>query len=148
LVIALYEKVRPLSPFHLALQTALMRRRAEQVQRVKNKWKVTLKDGLVSVNGKEYLFAKCQGYVLLFFRGEQHLLNFEFDAVSSSGEKGELSSACGVVRVPFPYPTCSRPRRSLRNAASFPCSLRLVDLRPLVSLLPLSSHLVPLLPRQ
>ncbi|BGP17104.1 hypothetical protein JCM10213_003883 [Rhodosporidiobolus nylandii] len=33
----------------------------EKVQRVKNKWKVTLKDGLVSVNGKEYLFAKCQG---------------------------------------------------------------------------------------
>lgn len=36
-----------------------------QVQRVKNKWKVTLKDGLVSVNGKEYLFAKCTGYVVL-----------------------------------------------------------------------------------
>ncbi|KAM0749054.1 TFIIA-domain-containing protein [Meredithblackwellia eburnea MCA 4105] len=33
----------------------------EKVQRVKNKWKVTLKDGLVSVGGKEYLFAKCQG---------------------------------------------------------------------------------------
>ncbi|GAA5911876.1 hypothetical protein JCM6882_005226 [Rhodosporidiobolus microsporus] len=33
----------------------------EKVQRVKNKWKVTLKDGLVSVNGKEYLFAKCNG---------------------------------------------------------------------------------------
>ncbi|TNY18477.1 transcription factor IIA, alpha/beta subunit-domain-containing protein [Rhodotorula diobovata] len=33
----------------------------EKVQRVKNKWKVTLKDGLVSVNGREYLFAKCQG---------------------------------------------------------------------------------------
>ncbi|KAL8280803.1 hypothetical protein RQP46_006807 [Phenoliferia psychrophenolica] len=33
----------------------------EKVQRTKNKWKVTLKDGLVSVGGKEYLFAKCQG---------------------------------------------------------------------------------------
>ncbi|KAI5476982.1 transcription factor TFIIA complex subunit Toa1 [Pseudohyphozyma bogoriensis] len=33
----------------------------EKVQRVKNKWKVTLKDGIVSVGGKEYLFAKCQG---------------------------------------------------------------------------------------
>ncbi|GAA5865245.1 hypothetical protein JCM1840_003962 [Sporobolomyces johnsonii] len=33
----------------------------EKVQRVKNKWKVTLKDGLVSVNGKDYLFAKCNG---------------------------------------------------------------------------------------
>ncbi|KAK4054615.1 transcription factor IIA subunit alpha [Microbotryomycetes sp. JL221] len=33
----------------------------EKVQRVKNKWKVTFKDGLVSVNGKEYLFTKCNG---------------------------------------------------------------------------------------
>ncbi|KAM0789446.1 hypothetical protein ACM66B_000269 [Microbotryomycetes sp. NB124-2] len=33
----------------------------EKVQRVKNKWKVTFKDGLVSVNGKDYLFAKCNG---------------------------------------------------------------------------------------
>lgn len=34
-----------------------------QVQRVKNKWKVTLKDGLASVNGREFIFAKCQGCV-------------------------------------------------------------------------------------
>ncbi|GAA5871589.1 hypothetical protein JCM16303_000803 [Sporobolomyces ruberrimus] len=33
----------------------------EKVQRVKNKWKVTLKDGLISVNGKDYLFSKCNG---------------------------------------------------------------------------------------
>jgi len=33
----------------------------EKVHRVKNKWKVTLKDGLISVGGKEYLFAKCTG---------------------------------------------------------------------------------------
>ncbi|POY73941.1 hypothetical protein BMF94_2983 [Rhodotorula taiwanensis] len=33
----------------------------EKVQRTKNKWKVTLKDGLISVNGREYLFAKCAG---------------------------------------------------------------------------------------
>ncbi|GAA5936569.1 uncharacterized protein JCM15063_001924 [Sporobolomyces koalae] len=33
----------------------------EKVQRVKNKWKVTLKDGLISVNGKEYVFSKCNG---------------------------------------------------------------------------------------
>ncbi|BGP25522.1 transcription factor TFIIA complex subunit Toa1 [Rhodotorula toruloides] len=33
----------------------------EKVQRVKNKWKVTLKDGLASVNGREFIFAKCQG---------------------------------------------------------------------------------------
>lgn len=32
-----------------------------QVTRVKNKWKVQLKDGIVSANGKDYLFSKCNG---------------------------------------------------------------------------------------
>ena len=31
--------------------------------RVKNKWKCILKDGMIHVNGKDYLFAKCTGYV-------------------------------------------------------------------------------------
>lgn len=35
----------------------------KQVQRVKNKWKCVLKDGIVSVSGKDYLFSKCSGYV-------------------------------------------------------------------------------------
>jgi hypothetical protein len=30
-----------------------------QVARVKNKWKCVLKDGMIHVNGKDYLFAKC-----------------------------------------------------------------------------------------
>lgn len=34
-----------------------------QVARVKNKWKCVLKDGMIHVNGKDYLFAKCNGYV-------------------------------------------------------------------------------------
>ncbi len=34
-----------------------------QVARVKNKWKCVLKDGMIHVNGKDYLFAKCTGYV-------------------------------------------------------------------------------------
>lgn len=38
-----------------------MIRRARQVQRVKNKWKVVFRDGLVRVGGKEYLFSRCQG---------------------------------------------------------------------------------------
>lgn len=33
----------------------------EKVTRVKNKWKVTLKDGIVNVKGKDYLFSKCLG---------------------------------------------------------------------------------------
>lgn len=32
-----------------------------QVQRVKNKWKTTFKDGMVHINGRDYLFAKCTG---------------------------------------------------------------------------------------
>lgn len=33
----------------------------DKVQRVKNKWKCTLKDGVLSANGREYLFHKAQG---------------------------------------------------------------------------------------
>ncbi|KAM0238364.1 hypothetical protein ACHAP5_008649 [Fusarium lateritium] len=33
----------------------------DKVQRVKNKWKCTLKDGVLTVNGKEYVFHKATG---------------------------------------------------------------------------------------
>jgi len=33
----------------------------DKVQRVKNKWKCVLKDGMVHLNGKDYLFSKCTG---------------------------------------------------------------------------------------
>lgn len=33
----------------------------DKVARVKNKWKCILKDGMVHVNGKDYLFSKCTG---------------------------------------------------------------------------------------
>jgi len=33
----------------------------DKVQRVKNKWKCTLKDGVLLVNGKEYVFHKATG---------------------------------------------------------------------------------------
>ncbi|TCD65092.1 hypothetical protein EIP91_003101 [Steccherinum ochraceum] len=33
----------------------------DKVARVKNKWKCVLKDGMIHVNGKDYLFAKCTG---------------------------------------------------------------------------------------
>ena len=33
----------------------------DQVQRVKNKWKTTFKDGMIHINGRDYLFAKCSG---------------------------------------------------------------------------------------
>lgn len=33
----------------------------DKVQRVKNKWKCVLKDGVASIDGRDYLFAKCNG---------------------------------------------------------------------------------------
>ncbi|KAG6920158.1 hypothetical protein DXG01_004924 [Tephrocybe rancida] len=36
----------------------------DKVARVKNKWKCILKDGMIHVNGKDYLFAKCTGRFL------------------------------------------------------------------------------------
>ncbi|KAJ3302306.1 transcription factor IIA subunit alpha [Kappamyces sp. JEL0829] len=33
----------------------------EKVSRVKNKWKCILKDGIVNINGKDYLFNKANG---------------------------------------------------------------------------------------
>ncbi|KAI9094315.1 transcription factor IIA, alpha/beta subunit-domain-containing protein [Phlyctochytrium arcticum] len=33
----------------------------EKVNRVKNKWKCTLKDGIITVNGRDYVFNKAQG---------------------------------------------------------------------------------------
>jgi len=33
----------------------------DKVQRVKNKWKCVLKDGIMHINGKDYLFSKCTG---------------------------------------------------------------------------------------
>ncbi|WFD04607.1 transcription factor IIA subunit alpha [Malassezia obtusa] len=32
-----------------------------QVQRVKNKWKCVLRDGVASIGGRDYLFSKCNG---------------------------------------------------------------------------------------
>ncbi|WVO14311.1 hypothetical protein L204_101943 [Cryptococcus depauperatus] len=33
----------------------------DKVQRVKNKWKTVFKDGMIHLNGKDYLFGKCNG---------------------------------------------------------------------------------------
>ena len=44
-----------------------------QVQRVKNKWKTVFKDGMIHINGKDYLFQKCNGYVVLSVK-RRHLL--------------------------------------------------------------------------
>lgn len=54
-----------------------------QVQRVKNKWKTVFKDGMIHINGKDYLFQKCNGYAV-FWIGHCRLLT---SIVNSSGRR-------------------------------------------------------------
>ena len=56
-----YDKVGIYSP-----PVAITLNKVIQVARVKNKWKCILKDGMIHVNGKDYLFAKCTGYVTIY----------------------------------------------------------------------------------
>lgn len=44
-----------------ALETDIVFCTYDKVARVKNKWKCVLKDGMVHVNGRDYLFQKCTG---------------------------------------------------------------------------------------
>lgn len=72
-----------------------------QVQRVKNKWKCVLRDGVASVGGRDYLFSKCNGFV-----AHAH-------PASSNGSMWrhvEQSTAAPFV------PPCSRYRRATMGA--------------------------------
>ncbi|KAF8507307.1 transcription factor IIA, alpha/beta subunit-domain-containing protein [Hysterangium stoloniferum] len=51
----------PTSSKYIQLTILTLFHRPKKVARVKNKWKCVLKDGMVHVNGKDYLFAKCTG---------------------------------------------------------------------------------------
>jgi transcription initiation factor TFIIA large subunit len=71
-VLCVYDKVRlwrgtPPGGWSVS-HTANVQESPQQVQRVKNKWKTTFKDGLIHVNGKDYLFSKCNGYVYAILR--------------------------------------------------------------------------------
>jgi len=57
IVFCVYDKV---SYKYFAIGTKL----TAQVQRVKNKWKTVFKDGMIHINGRDYLFQKCNGSVL------------------------------------------------------------------------------------
>lgn len=59
IVFCTYDKVRA-CPITCIVKLELTHGRF-QVARVKNKWKCILKDGMIHVNGKDYLFAKCTG---------------------------------------------------------------------------------------
>lgn len=65
MVLCLYDKVRNAS-FTRITRSARLTQSAPlscQVQRVKNKWKCVLKDGVASIDGRDYLFTKCNGCV-------------------------------------------------------------------------------------
>lgn len=96
LVIALYEKVRK--------ELDQQRLTTAQVQRVKNKWKIVLKDGLINVGGKDYLFAKCSGFVWPRARCELTV------PVNSSGDR---RCCCNRAVLPFvPRVTIPSPART------------------------------------
>jgi transcription initiation factor TFIIA large subunit len=54
IVFCVYDKVSLLHFFN-------RRELIDQVQRVKNKWKTVFKDGMIHINGRDYLFQKCNG---------------------------------------------------------------------------------------
>lgn len=122
-VCALYEKVRLSRPVGRGrparqIYSDAASAAAEQVQRTKNKWKVTLKDGLISINGREYLFSKCAGYVSPLFL-----------PLGSPGESPELDRSTRLLAVSAAASLSGEdaPNRHLHRIASlsYP-SLRVV----------------------
>ncbi|THH18740.1 hypothetical protein EW146_g2279 [Bondarzewia mesenterica] len=63
-----------------------------QVARVKNKWKCILKDGMIHVNGKDYLFAKCTGYVLSLVTLRQGSVASPLHCASDTEPRTDLNS--------------------------------------------------------
>lgn len=59
---------------------------------MKNKWKCVLKDGMVHINGKDYLFAKCTGYGMFVLFLSTILIFIVVRAVNSSG-----SNVCSIA---------------------------------------------------
>jgi transcription initiation factor TFIIA large subunit len=58
-----------------------------KVARVKNKWKCILKDGMIHINGRDYLFAKCTGFVI--FLPDAPKTDPETQIANSSGSLSE-----------------------------------------------------------
>lgn len=46
---------------------------------MKNKWKTTFKDGMIHINGRDYLFAKCTGCVVAHTLKSAQLTVREFE---------------------------------------------------------------------
>ena len=99
-------------------------RACDQVARVKNKWKCILKDGMIHVNGKDYLFAKCTGWVL------------RHDRLVLIETEPELTSILSLLRLPqrirvvkHLHTTSSPPRFSPHTCTyAQPCPLPALSL--------------------
>lgn len=69
---------------------------------MKNKWKCVLKDGMIHINGKDYLFAKCTGYV------PSWLLPFSMDCMiilgNSNGSVQNTALLSRRQQCPLPDP--------------------------------------------
>jgi transcription initiation factor TFIIA large subunit len=65
----------------------------DKVARVKNKWKCVLKDGMVHINGRDYLFSKCNGCAFSLFNFLKHHILMGRLA-SSSGNRFCIMFTC------------------------------------------------------
>lgn len=50
-----------LTPIFLLLSLLLISSSYLKITRIKNKWKFHLKDGIMNINGRDYLFSKANG---------------------------------------------------------------------------------------
>jgi hypothetical protein len=71
-----------------------------QVSRVRNKWKCTFKDGMIHINGKDYLFAKCTGFVCRIALSQPILIR---DPANLNGRSLFMPSKLSPFHIPVSY---------------------------------------------
>lgn len=71
----------------------------DKVQRVKNKWKCTLKDGILSTGGKEYVFDEPQPIVSMLIEFTD--MSLAKLRVSSNGDSSVTSTCIGLMPTSF-----------------------------------------------
>ena len=79
----------------------------DKVQRVKNKWKCTLKDGILTTNKKEYVFYKCSSSMLLTNKSDisstKQMVNLSGNGVSRTNAYSlQLNSSSKHPKPPIP----------------------------------------------
>ncbi|KAF5355254.1 hypothetical protein D9758_006021 [Tetrapyrgos nigripes] len=100
------------------------------VTRVKNKWRCTFKDGIIHVNGKDYLFAKCNGTMssAAQFKQAPHKLLASVFLISNSipthpssafqAQSKSLTRFCTPMHT-LPCPMCPRNSSQYLNGRRY-----------------------------